>query len=320
MSPFSAFPSPIVPFFSSNFEPFSIAQSIVSTISSSSLLPPIVATFFILPSTLFTTKENLTVAVSFALTVISKPLIKSSFSIFVPLPLPFFKIILPSNVAFSFSNIAAKSESFIDVVPSTSPKFLTVIVYSILSPTFAGIFSLLGITSLFLTISCDLLLSNTGFFVGLSSSDGVFSAYAIFFIVLISLAFSVTLTLKLTSFDSPFFSPKSQRFQLTCVFSSSTIPNSSIETNSVPSGILSLMYNELRTFSSLLVILILYVISSPTLTAVFPVLVSAVFSILISLPFTSLALTTAVFTFSGVHSTICDSHGFSTTIFSSTCS
>ena len=44
---------------------------------------------------MFTTKENLIVAVSFALTVISKPLIKSSFSIFVPLPLPFFKIILP---------------------------------------------------------------------------------------------------------------------------------------------------------------------------------------------------------------------------------
>ena len=79
-------------------------------------------------------------------------------------------------------------------------------------------------------------------------------------------------------------------------------PLFSIDTNSVPSGISSVINNEFTVSSLLLVTLIVYIISSSALTVLYPVDVTDVFVavILLSLTFT---FSVETFNASGVHLT-----------------
>ena len=175
-------------------------------------------------------------AVVFAFTVASKLTETSLFAGTTTL----FHVIVPFSLSkFPFSVIVPSTKdvpsgmlSFITVVPSTSVVFFAVIVYLIVSPTFASLFSRTSSLSTIVTTCAVLFAVITGVFVSGVSSPFTFAVFLIKFTesaVTITLNDTVTVSLAFISFFHTIF-PSLLSF-----------PPSEIESNSVPSGITSIV-------------------------------------------------------------------------------
>ena len=177
---------------------FSIVKSVVSTSSGSvgvgSSLSPTNATFVIAPSILVTIIENSTVTVDSAGTLMSLiPAIKSSDVLVSSITVSPTLITTFPFISALFSNIVAKSASFIVVVPSTVPVFCTEIVYVIMSPTFA---TSTGIPSLVITLVLSVVMID----VSVSSPSLLSSPLAIATFEIVPVASLLTFTVNSTVF------------------------------------------------------------------------------------------------------------------------
>ena len=170
----------------------------------------------------FTTTSKLTETSPFAGTT-------TLFHVIVPFSLSKFpfSFILPSTKVVPSGMI-----SFITVVPATSDVFFAVIVYLIVSPTFASLFSRTSSLSTFVTTCAVLFAVITGVFV-----SGVSSPFTFAMLLIKSIESAVTFTLNDTATVSPAFIS----FFHTIFPSLFSAPPSEIEVSSVPSGIESIV-------------------------------------------------------------------------------
>ena len=210
---------------SANFSPVILA-TFVST-SSVGMFPTVAVLF-----TDFTTSP----AVVFSFTITSKLTEASPFAGTTTL----FHVIVPFSLSkFPFSVILPSTKvvpsgmlSFITVVPATSDVFFAVIVYLIVSPTFASLFSRTSSLSTIVTICAVLFAAITGVFVSGVSSPFTFAVFLIKFT-----ESAVTTTLN----DTVTVSPAFISFFHTIFPSLLSSPPSEIEASSVPSGIESIV-------------------------------------------------------------------------------
>ena len=170
----------------------------------------------------FTTTSKLTETSPFAGTT-------TLFHVIVPFSLSKFpfSVIVPST-----KDVPSGMLSFITVVPSTSVVFFAVIVYLIVSPTFASLFSRTSSLSTIVTTCVVLFAVITGVFV-----SGVSSPFTFAMLLIKSIESAVTTTLNDTITVSPAFI----LFFHTIFPSLFSAPPSEIEASSVPSGIESIV-------------------------------------------------------------------------------
>ncbi len=168
---------------------------------------------------------------------------------------------IPSSINF------AKASSLTFALPAISPVFFTVIVYLILSPTFAGSFAVFPITS---AVFVDVTIAVCVSFVSSPLTTATF--------LIVPVAVSETFTWKLISIASPAFK-SIFHFKAITVFPS--FPVSSVaskfdefSTYVVISGIKSFTSIPSKSFSELFFTEILYVITSPLVVVFSPVFVS----------------------------------------------
>ena len=255
--------------------------SAVSFLSGFVGTPPTVATFSIFPLISFTSTINVLSIVSLA------P--NSTFHEICFL-LSVVVVIFPLSVTeLSINSVPAGTVSSIVVFPDTSPVFVAVIVYFILSPNFATSRPSFTSTLSLSTILLDFLAFIIDVFSSLLSLPLTIAAFDI-----VPIAFSLTFTVNLTSIDS-FAGTVTIHFNpITTSFSNIVVPEfcaSSIETKVVCSGILSVISIFFNSCSPLFVTLIVYVIfllaytnlSSPTpVVAVFSTVKSGIVGTIVS--------------------------------------
>ena len=151
-----------------------------------------------------------------------------------------FHVIVPFSLSkFPFPFILSSTKdvpsgmlSFITVVPSTSVVFFAVIVYLIVSPTFASLFSRTSSLSTIVTTCAVLFAVITGVFV-----SGVSSPFTFAMLLIKSIESAVTTTLN----DTVTVFPAFISFFHTIFPSLFSAPPSEIEASSVPSGIESIV-------------------------------------------------------------------------------
>ena len=236
--------------------------TVISAVSSSFSLvsvPPTFAIFLIFPSMLSTSTVNFLVTVEFAASLTDQAISVCS-----------------SDTSWSCTDInfvPAGTVSVMNVVPSASPVFVTVIVYVILSPTFA-----VSTISPFLVITLDLLFSIIDVSVGFPSLLSSPFAIAVFRIVPVTgtsspSSFNIasfTFTVNDSLIVSPagivaiHFTPTTVSFPFTVVPFISLFSSSLIDTKLVFCGILSVISMFCTSLFPLLVTSITYVMSWPT--------------------------------------------------------
>ena len=151
-----------------------------------------------------------------------------------------FHVIVPFSLSkFPFPFILSSTKdvpsgmlSFITVVPSTSVVFFAVIVYLIVSPTFASLFSRTSSLSTIVTTCAVLFAVITGVFV-----SGVSFPFTFAMLLIKSIESAVTTTLN----DTVTVSPAFMSFFHTIFPLLFSAPPSEIEASSVPSGIESIV-------------------------------------------------------------------------------
>ena len=259
----------------------------IGSSTSSVSFPPTVATFVILFSVRSSKLSTITI------NVLDTDSPAGTVTFFHSNLVLFSEIIAPS-AEFSFNIVPVGTLSLIVVTPSTSPVFVTLIVYVISSPILATSTLLPS-----LVISLVLLLVIIAVFSSLLSSPFAIATFEIVPVVGTSaispssistniILFTFTVNLTNTEFASSFslcpgtdtihFTPTTSSFSPITVFPFIMLNASSKDTKVVFSGILSVISILFKSFSPLFVTLIVYVMFSPAYTTFSPDFVVANFS------------------------------------------